>query len=164
MDKRRNKHVGKTGLAWIDQCLVMLVALLLVATVSVQALLFFLPQLGPGLNTALRLEGIPLEQGEDTFSAAGISSVTWATLTLELVDYVSRPEVKVLVNNNPVSEFVGSSVTISVGHGDLVTVSNPASQPVTVTVAKVTPNVVEPLVKSRVSGTGMLHLEPVVVK
>jgi hypothetical protein len=143
----------------------MFLVALLTLLIAIQAVLFCRPDLGPLFNTALRLEGSPLNSEEYWQYAGDIAVVPWACLTLRMAEYAGRSEVKVLVDGRETADFLQNEVTVNVRQGSLVTVFNPDSETaVTVTVSKTTPNIRQPSVNSRVSGTKNLSFEPVILE
>jgi|GEM_PF-1176664 len=166
MEKRetRRKRIKKTDYWKVaDRFFSRLALAVLAVLIIVQVVMILFPVSGHYLNVALRLEGKPLDLEEQVLFAGGISSAPWASLSLKLVDYVSLPEAKVLVNGQEAGAFIHNEVTINVKHGDIVSVYNPnRSLPITVTVNKKTPNIREPALQSRVAGSGVLHFDPVV--
>lgn len=142
------------------------VAVLLVLTLVQSAIAIF-PQTGVYLNTALRLEGEPIRgSGEEMVRLAGeVRTIPWASVTLKLLDYVSLPDVKVLVDGKEVAAFLRNEVTINVKHGNVISVYNPHTQlKITVIVSKSTSSILEPAVNNGVNGMGYLYFSPVIVK
>lgn len=151
--------------AWlVDKYLPRLVVGTLLCLLVVQAGLAVIPGSGFYLNTALRLEGEPLVQEEISQMAGGITTAPWACISLQLMDYVSLPELKVLVDGQEAASFLKNEITLNVKQGNIIVIYNPYSYPITVRVAKSTPNVLEPAPDSRVNGTGRLYLPPVVLR
>ncbi|MCR4442896.1 MAG: hypothetical protein QHH10_11540 [Peptococcaceae bacterium] len=164
-EKRRKRNKAQGSGEYVDYVLLRTAICVLIFLVVIQAVLVSFPQAGKRMNVALRLEGEPLEMGDAALYAGGVSSVPWAVLTLKLVDYMSRPEVSVIVDGKEVGSFLSSEVTLNVRHGSIVAVRNDDPRlPVSVIVSKKTPNILEPKVNSSASGNNMLFFEPVVIK
>lgn len=138
---------------------------LLAFIIVVQAVMFLWPQAGPHLNTALRLEGKPLQTEELVLVADGVARTPWAVMSLKMLDYASRPEVTVLLDGKETGSFITSEVTINVKHGSVIAIRNPHRElAVTVVISKKTPNIQEPEIASQVTGCGTLFFSPVVIK
>jgi len=148
----------------VDKYLPRILALVLVGLILVQAGLALIPAAGFYLNGAIKLEGEPLESEELSRIAGGISTVPWASLNLQLLDYVSLPEVRILLDGQEVGSFLQNELTLNVKQGNILIIHNPYPYAVTVAVTKTTPNILQPAKESRVSGKGRLYFEPVVLR
>lgn len=149
----------------IDRIVVRVAVLLFITLLVSQAALVYVPGWGDRLNAALRLEGRPLQNKELLELAGNTSTAPWATLSLKLQGYASRPDIRVYVDSQEAGSFLSNEVILTVKHGNIISVENPdQAKPVTVLVSKKTANVMEPRADSRVSGSGLLYFEPVVVK
>ncbi len=148
----------------VDSYLYLLICGLLLFVMSIQAGLVLHPALGLKLNHALRLEGETLEPEELTRLADGIAAMPWASLRLTLLDFVSLPEVMVMVDGQERGTFIKDELTLNVKHGNIITIYNPYPYDITVEISKATPNVSQPALQSRVSGQGRLYFAPVIVR
>lgn len=127
-------------------------------------IIMMVPGMGRYMNTALRMEGEPIK--EEWVSLVGqISNTPWAIVNLELLDYVSLPEVKVFVDGKEAGNFINNMVTLTVKDGNRITVINPDQNlPIKVMLSKKTDNILHPPLKAMVSGTGTLFFEEIVIK
>lgn len=158
--QKRNTDYWQAG----DRFLYRLALTVLVFMILIQAVMVIYPSSGLYFNTALRMEGKSLDLDDQVSLVGGISAVPWALLSLKLDDYISLPEVKILVDGEETGCFTHREVAINVKHGSVVSVYNPdRSRLITVTVSRKTPNVREPALGSSVSGSGTLYFEPVVI-
>lgn len=147
----------------IDKLFVRITIVVFIALILTQIVMLN-SWMGSRLNTALRLEGEPLKETEIIEMAGGISTTPWASLSLRIVDYVSLPELKVIVNGKVVSDFLHGQVTIPVKNGDIVCIEGTPDLVYTVEIVNKTPNIKRPLIESRVSGKGKKVFAPVVIK
>lgn len=158
--KKRDTDYWQAG----DRFLFRLALAVVVFMILIQSVMVIYPPSGFYLNTALRLEGKPLDWEDQVSLAGGISAVPWASLSLKLADYVSLPEVRILADGEEIGRFTHQEVTINVRHGSIVSIYNPDMlRSVAVTVSRKTPNIREPELESRVAGSGILYFEPVVI-
>lgn len=159
--RRRRQQANVT-----DRNIFQFIGLLLVLLITVQAVLFYLPSVAPVLNTALRLEGKPLQSEELARYAGDIAAVPWACITLKLLGPISRPEIKIMVDGQEVADFLHNEVTIAVRQGSLISIRDlkPLKSAATVIVSKKTSNIAEPALNSKVSGTNDLMFGPVIIK
>lgn len=148
----------------IDKTAISLTMIVGIILIIIQVVLLINPGVSSKLNTALRLEGEPLKEAEIIELAGGISTTPWASLSLRLVDYVSLPELKVLVNGKIVSDFLHREVTIPVKNGDIISIQGNRDLYYDVEICKKTPNIKRPLIESRVSGKGIQVFSSVVIK
>ena len=153
-----------TSVKLMDTYLPRFLILVLVCLLVVQTSLALIPSSGFYLNTALRLEGEPLHQDELSLIAGGITTLPWASLNLRLLDFVSLPEVKIMLDGQEVGSFLKNELTINVKHGNMLVIHNPYPYAITVKITKSTPNILKPANLSQVSGLGRLSFEPIVVK
>lgn len=162
--RRRNfykREIGKT----IECILVRSIFLFLFLLIAVQSVYFFLPQMRVSLNSAINLEGKQINAEELVASAGDIASLPWAVINLKLLDYISLPDVKVLLDGEEVAGFIHNEVALNVKQGSIISVRNYNPQiPVTVIVSKRTPNIEQPAADAGVTGSGTLFFEPVVIK
>ena len=137
---------------------------LLVLLLCTQTLLL-VPGMGPRLNLALRLEGEPLKNEALLSQAESVSSTPWTSLTLELLDSHSRPDVEIEINGLETATFLRKEISLAVQEGDLISIFNPAENlPVTVMVSKKTPNIQNLTLQTKVTGTGRKYFAPVKIK
>lgn len=152
------------SLTWVDIYLPRLLIFVLFCLLVAQTCLALIPSSGFYLNSALRLEGEPLHQDELSQIAGGITTLPWASLNLELLDFVSLPAVEILVDGQAVGSFRKNQLALNVKQGNILVIDNPYPYAITVRITKTTPNILAPVSQSQVSGTGRLYFEPVVVK
>lgn len=148
----------------IEKAALKLVYILLVILIMVQGL-YFIPNMGSHFNAAIRMEGEPLNTRDLLEYASGIVATPWATVSLQLRENLSIPEVKVFIEGKEVGNFLHKELTFKVNHGDIIMVQNPHTQlPVTVFIAKKTPNITMPHLYSQVHGTGRMYFDPIVIR
>lgn len=136
--------------------------LCLLVLVGIQTLVFFVPGAGGQLNLALQKEGKPLQEEALFYEVGAISTAPWNSITLELLDYQSRPDVKIEVNGIETGTFLKKEYTLSVREGDVLTVFNPDERhPVRVRVSKKTPNIIKPSLGAEIGGIGRSYFDPV---
>ncbi len=148
----------------IEKAALKLVYILLGILIMVQGL-YYIPNMGSYLNAAIKMEGEPLNTRDMLQYASGITATPWATISLQLRENLSIPEVKVFIDGKEVGNFLHKELTFKVKHGDIIMVQNPHTQlPVTVFIAKKTPNITLPLLHSQVQGTGRMYFDPIVIR
>ncbi|MDD2432330.1 MAG: hypothetical protein PHX01_01305 [Clostridia bacterium] len=148
----------------IEKLLIICFKILFTLLVIVQ-LLFLVPGMGSRFNIALYLEGEPLKEEAQLYQAGNISLIPWANLTLQLLDYTSRPDVEIEVNGQEIGNFLRKEVSLAVKKGDLITIYNPNENlPIKVLVTKKTPNILIPDLKAMIEGAGRLYFSAVVMK
>ncbi|MGI6588540.1 MAG: hypothetical protein ACOX2N_07205 [Peptococcia bacterium] len=141
-------------------CLKVMITLLVIVQ-----LLLLIPGMGARFNIALDLEGEPLKNEAQFYQAGNISLTPWANLTLQILDYTSRPDVEIEVNGQEVGNFLRKEVSLAVKKGDLITIYNPNENlPIKVLVCKKTPNILVPDLNTMVKGTGKIYFSAVVMK
>jgi len=151
-------------LAQIEKVSIFCIKFLFVLLLCTQALLL-VPGMGSRLNLALRLEGEPLKNEALLSQAESVSSTPWTSITLELLDYQSRPDVEIEINGLEAGSFLRKEVSLAVKEGDLISIFNPVENlPVTVMVSKKTPNIQKPAFQTQVTGTGRRYFAPVKMK
>lgn len=168
MEKREKKRrdiykrdIGKI----IEFLLLRSVIILLILLIVIQSVYFIMPKIRVSLNNTMSLEGRQLNAEELIASAGDISTSPWAVINLKLLDYVSLPEVKVLVDGKEVASFIHNEVALNVKQGSNIAVRNyNKDMPVTIIVSKKTPNIQQPAEEVGVTGSGTLFFEPVVIK
>jgi len=143
---------------------------LLVALLFTQAIYLLIPGMSARLNLALRLEGEQIKDNgilslAENSEAGSISSSPWNSITLELLEYQSRPDVELEVNGVRTGNFLRKEITLQVRNGDLLNVYNPNEQhPVKIKVSKKTMNILSPEVGTVVTGVGRCFFPPVRMK
>lgn len=148
----------------IEKMLVVCLKVMITLLIIVQ-LLLLIPGIGARFNIALRLEGEPLKDEAQFYQVGNISLTPWANLTLQLLDYTSRPDVEIEVNGKEVGNFLRKEVSFAVKKGDLITIYNPAENlPIKVLVSKKTPNIRVPDLNTMVEGTGRIYFSTVIMK
>jgi hypothetical protein len=163
--ERRTSTIRTDMSKLIEYLLLRSVFLLLFLLLIIQGILFLVPDLRIQMNTALNLEGKSIKSEELIALAGSISASPWAVINLKLLDYVSLPEVEVLLDGKEVGSFIHNEVTINVRHGSIITIRNMNQQrPITVIVNNKTPNIQKPTEEVSVSGSGILFFEPVVIE
>lgn len=149
----------------IDDWIFRLIIVMLLVLLVVQPVLILMPETGPYLNTALRLEGTPLKDSDLVKITGEIAPAPWASLSLKILDYISMPQVKVIVDGREVGSFIKNEVTINIKHGNIIVIENPFPDiPITVIISRQTKNVTSPGLNSSVRGTGRLYFQPVVLR
>ncbi len=167
MEKRkerrlRNKSILKKR---INGLLLYSILLLLLVLVLAQSVLVINPEIGPLINTALWLEGEPLNSADPVSSVGGFSDAPWAVVSFKLLDCVSMPGVKLLINGREAGTFLRNEITVTVKQGDIAAIQNTNPEnPVTVIVSKKSPNVVTPQINSSVHGKGVLYFDGIIIK
>lgn len=162
---RRKKTFKKITSESIDKAIFRTVIFLLFFLLLTQSAHFFMPQMRARMNTAIRLEGTPLKTVDLVSAAVDVSMTPWAVINLKLLDYISRPEIEVLLDGKKVADFSRNEVAIKVKHGSIIAVRNLHAQlPVTIIVNKKTPNIIQPEINSKVAGSGVQYFEPVVLE
>lgn len=155
MDKIENLLDRVQGL------IVFIVKLVIVLLLITQSLML-IPGMGIRFNTALRLEGEPLKDEYNLYQAGTIALTPWTSLTLELQDYNSRPDVVIELNGRDIGTFLKKEFSLAVKQGDLITIINPEeSYPVKIIVSKKTSNLQKPELNSVVNGSGRLFFDAV---
>lgn len=150
--------------SWIFLC----IKLLLLLIVCTQILLL-IPGMGGRLCLALYLEGEPLNNKEllrtEGYFAGNISPTPWTSITLELQDYQSRPDVLVEINGLKTANFLRKEITLNVRENDVISYYNPDERrPVRIKVSKITPNITKPGLGVVVNGTGRRYFAPIKLK
>jgi len=149
----------------IDNILFKLVIILLVLLLVIQSVLTLVPQTGIYLNTALRLEGIPLKDSDLVRITGEIAPAPWASVSLKLLDYMSLSQVKILVDGREVGSFIKNEVTINIKNGNIIVIENPfPDTPITVIISRHTQNVIQPAANTSIMGTGRLYFQPVAIR
>jgi len=145
----------------IQNILVFSLKLVLIVLLITQSLML-MPGMGTRLNLALRLEGEPLKEDLYLYQAGGISLTPWTSLTLELQEYNSRPDVEIEVNGADAGTFLRKEFSLAVKIGDIITIFNPQKNlPVRIKVTKKSPNILVPNLDNIVEGTGRLYFDAV---
>ena len=135
--------------------------LVLIIMLITQALML-IPGMGSRINLALSLEGEPLKEDTNLYQAGSISLTPWTSLTLELQEYNSRPDVEIEVNGADAGTFLRKEFSLAVKQGDLITIFNPQENlPVKIRISKKTPNILVPGLDKMVEGTGRLYFDSV---
>lgn len=149
----------------IDNYIFKLIILLLLVLLVVQPVLILMPNTGPYLNTALRMEGIPLKDSDLVKITGNIAPAPWASVSLKILDYITMPQVRIIVDGREVGNFMKSEVTINIKQGNIIVIENPfPDTPITVLVSRHTENVDSPSLNTSVRGTGRLYFQPVVLR
>lgn len=162
--KRRDIYKREIG-SIIEFLLLRSAIILLVLLIAIQSVYFFIPKMRVSLNNTISLEGRQLDAQELIASAGDISTSPWAIINLKLLDYVSLPEIKVLLDGKEVASFIHNEVALNVKQGSIIAIRNyNKDMPVTVIVSKKTPNIQQPAEEVNVTGSGTLLFEPVVIK
>ena len=124
--------------------------------------LLLIPGMGSRLNLALSLEGKPLKEDLNIYQAWGFSLTPWTSLTLELQEYNSRPDIEIELNGTDVGTFLRKEFSLAVKQGDLITIFNPQENlPVKIRISKKTPNILVPGLDQMVEGIGRLYFDAV---
>lgn len=149
----------------IDKILFKMVIILLVLLLVIQSVLTLVPQTGIYLNTALRLEGIPLKDSDLVRITGEIAPAPWASVSLKLLDYMSLSQVKIIVDGREVGSFIKNEVTINIKNGNIIVIENPfPDTSITVIISRHTQNVIQPAANTSIMGTGRLYFQPVVIR
>lgn len=149
----------------IDNILFKMVIILLVLLLVIQSVLTLVPQTGIYLNTALRLEGIPLKDSDLVRITGEIAPAPWASVSLKLLDYMSLSQVKIIVDGREVGSFIKNEVTINIKNGNIIVIENPfPDTSITVIISRHTQNVIQPAANTSIMGTGRLYFQPVVIR
>lgn len=144
--------------------------ILLVALLFTQAIFIIFPGMAARLNLALRIEGERIKDNGTLFlaensEAGSIASSPWNSITLELLEYQSRPDVEIEVNGVNTGNFLRKEITLNVRNGDLINLYNPNEEhPVKIKVSKKTMNIVSPELGTVVTGIGRCFFPPVRMK
>jgi len=155
MDKMENL------LDFVQNMLFFMLKLVIIIMIISQTLLL-IPGMGTHFNLALRLEGEPLKEDLNLYQVGQIALTPWTSMTLELEDYQSRPDVIVELNGRDVGTFLKKEFSLAVEQGDLITIFNPQEKyPVRIIISKKTANVLFPPLDSSVYGTGRLYFPAV---
>ncbi|MGI6606154.1 MAG: hypothetical protein ACOX2X_03810 [Peptococcia bacterium] len=145
------------------------VIVLLVTLLFIQAI-FLIPGMAARLNLALRIEGERINENgilylAENSEAGNISSLPWNSITLELLEYQSRPDVEIEVNGVNAGNFLRKEITLNVTNGDLLNLYNPNEQhPVKIKVSKKTMNIISPELGTVVTGIGRCFFPPIRMK
>lgn len=155
-------------LAKIEYWVFLCIKILLFIIVSTQVLLL-IPGMGGKLCLALYLEGERLNDHElfrsESYLAGNISPTPWTSITLELQEYQSRPDVIVEINGIKTGSFLRKEITLNIRENDVITYYNPDKQrPVKIKVSKTTPNIMRPELGVVVNGTGRRYFAPIRLK
>ncbi|MDX9872597.1 MAG: hypothetical protein RBT41_09285 [Clostridia bacterium] len=168
MEKRKNRRtneIPRTAGKIVEYLLIRGVLFLLMVLLAVQTGMFIEPSLRTQMNTALGMEGKPLQEEHLLAQAGGVETAPWAVISLRLLNFASLPEVTVLLNGEEIAGFVHNEVTLNVRHGSVIAVRNTnVRMPVTVILSKKTSNISQPADGASVSGSGTLFFEPVVIE
>lgn len=145
----------------MEKIMILSLKLVIIVLLIAQSIML-IPGMGSRLNLALSLEGEPLKEDTNLYQAGGISLTPWTSLTLELQEYNSRPDVEVEVNGADVGTFLRKEFSLAVKKGDLITIFNPKENlPVKIRISKKTPNILVPGLDKTVAGTGRLYFDAV---
>ncbi|PKM89006.1 MAG: hypothetical protein CVU87_06075 [Firmicutes bacterium HGW-Firmicutes-12] len=168
MEKRKERRTSNIKIdlgKLMEYMLLRSIFVLLFVLLLIQGVFFILPEFRTQMNTALSLEGKPINSEELIALAGSISASPWAVINLKLLNYASLPEVEVLLDGKEVGNFIHDEVTINVKQGSIIAVRNMNQQrPVTIVINKKTPNILEPTEEVSVSGSGILFFKPVVIE
>ncbi len=166
VEKRKERRLKNKRILTkrINGLLLYSILLLLLVMVLAQSALVIDPEIGPLINTALWLEGEPLKSADSVSSVGGVSHAPWAVVSFKLLDRVSMPGVKLLINGREAGTFLQNEITVTVKQGDIAAIKNTDPEnPVTVIVSKKSPNVLAPQINSSVHGKGVLHFDGIIV-
>lgn len=143
---------------WLFEKILMMGILLFLVLLLIVQFLLLSPVIGMHLNFALRLEGKPLSTENQLAQTGGVSLAPWANLTMQLPDYVSRPDVVISLNGEEISNFLRREVSLNVSKGDLVMINNPQKElPLRVVISKKTPNIVFPDIDALFEGNERIY-------
>lgn len=154
----------------LERIFIGVMIVLLVALLFTQAIFLFIPGMGARLNLTLCLEGERIKDNRnlslaENSEAGSISTSPWNSITLELLEYQSRPDVELEVNGVSTVNFLRKEITLQVRHGDLLNVYNPNEQhPVKIKVSKKTMNILSPELGTMVTGVGRCFFPPIRMK
>jgi len=145
----------------MQNILVFCLQLVIIVMLITQSLML-IPGMDSRINLALRLEGEPLKEDMNLYQAGSISLTPWTSLTLELQEYNSRPDVEIELNGADAGTFLRKEISLAVKQGDIISIFIPKDNlPIKIKISKKTPNILVPRLDSIVEGTGRLYFDAV---